>query len=103
MLRVQRRIGIAGEDRKEKADDSEEVLDELGLVFHEDPDRANVEGRADVEREVIKVEEAQRCGDEGGQGDPCETREDLLPSGLELAPPHEPRRELGCTVADGAG
>jgi len=80
LLRVQVGVGVAREDGEERAGDRREVLDELARVVvpRQHGQRAHIERRADVEREVVKVEEARDRREQTGDAD-AQQRGDRLP------------------------
>ena len=78
LLRVERLVGVARQDREEQPDHRQEVLHELRLVCHKHTERPAVEQRADEQREVVVVEQPEDGGDYRGQRHAHERREHLL-------------------------
>ena len=88
LLLVQVGVRVAREDGEERACDDEEVLHELpvGVVVREDPQRVIVERTRQVEREVVKVQEAEQCRQQRWRTDAEKGRGDLSrASFLELS------------------
>lgn len=94
LLGVERGVRIPRQDREEQADHRQEVLDELRLVGHQQPDRADVERRADEEREVVEVQEAEDGGEGGRQRHVAQRAQRLPRADLRPPPPLRLRDDL---------